>query len=136
MVIAKCLRSPQQDGAETNFHSFTASWQACTSKGCPPTTRVLFTRPSGVMTTSILTLPATFIRFARSGYKGAVLVLTLRLDSSVEPDCANPEAPEKTSASVVATANFFHLLVLIDTTPQWIGRCPRKRRHVGCHGGE
>jgi len=56
------------------------------------------------------------------GVSPDVLVLTLRLDSSVELDCANPEAQEKTSAAVVATANFFHLPVLIDTTPQWIGR--------------
>src|SRR5260370_34295656 len=74
------------------------------------------------MTTSILTLPAAFIRLASSGYAGAVLILILRLDSSVEPDWAIPEAPEKTSATVAATAHFLHRLNLIDTTPHRNGR--------------
>jgi hypothetical protein len=81
-----------------------------------------------------LTLPETFIRLASSGYAGDVLVLTLRLDSSVDPDWANPEAADKTTAAVVATAHFLHRLVLIDTTPYRNEEAPRKRRHVGCHG--
>src|SRR5205814_8637931 len=88
------------------------------------------------MTTSILTLPATFIRLASSGYTGVVLILTLRLDSSVEPDWANPEAPEKMSAAVVTTAHFLHRLILIDTTLEGCEDSPHKRKHVGCHGGE
>jgi hypothetical protein len=48
----------------------------------------------------------------------------LRLDSSVEPDCAKPKTPEKTITAVVATAHFLHRLVLIDTTPPRIERCP------------
>jgi len=83
-----------------------------------------------------LDLAPTFIRLARSGYAEATLVLTLRLVSSVEPVCANPEAPEKMSTAVAASANFFHLLVLIDTIPPRIGRCPVNGRHVKCQGGE
>src|SRR6266478_9860787 len=79
------------------------------------------------MTTSILTLPATFIRLASSGYTGVVLVFTLRLDSSVVPDWASPEAPEKMSATVAATAHFLHRLILIDTTPVRIAKRPRTR---------
>src|SRR4030088_2826416 len=89
------------------------------------------------MTTSIFTLPETFMRFASSGYMGAVLVLTLRLDSSVEPVWANPETPVRTSAVVVAIANFFHLLVLIDTTPRGLGSFPavEKARGMPCGRG-
>jgi hypothetical protein len=47
------------------------------------------------------------------------------LDSSVEPDCASPEAPEKMSAAVAATAHFLHRLILIDTTPDRIAKMPR-----------
>src|ERR1700704_5257354 len=54
-------------GADANFHSFTASMQDCTRSGCPPSARVLFTRPSGVMITSILTFPETLMRLASSG---------------------------------------------------------------------
>src|SRR5579863_628195 len=107
-----------------NFQSFTASWHAWTSKGCPPTTRVLFTWPSPAMTTSILTLPKTFIRRASSGYTGAVLLFTLRLDSSVVPVWASPVAPDKTTAAVAASTNLDHLLDVFDTTPPQDGRYP------------
>src|SRR6202007_772710 len=105
-------------GAGINFHSFTASWQGSTSKGWPPTTRLLLTRPSGVITTSILTLPLTFMRRASSGYIGAVLDLIFSLVSSAEPDCAAAEAPEKTTTAVAASTRFLSLLVLMDTTPR------------------
>src|SRR4029077_17445986 len=89
------------------------------------------------MTTSILTLPETLMRFASSGYTGAVLVLTLRLDSSVVPVWAAKETPKNTNAAVAAIANFFHLVDLIDTTPPQMGRSPEreKARRMPCWRG-
>src|SRR6267143_5804143 len=120
----------------TNFHSLSASWHVWTSNGWPPTPRVAFTWPSGATTTSILTLPLTFIRRARSGYVGAVLDLTLRLVSSVEPVCENAEAPARRTTTMAVAANFVHLPVLIDTTPPGIRRCPEveKARQVPWEG--
>src|SRR5262249_18688408 len=91
-------------GAGKNFHSFTASWHDCTSSGCPPMTRELRTWPSGVMITSILTLPETFIRRASSGYVGEVFVITFRLPSSVFDCCADaPDTNRATAANDIAS---------------------------------
>src|SRR5262249_40361566 len=107
-------------------------WHAWTSNGCPPTTRVVLTWPSGLMTTSIFTLPATFIRRASSGETGETLVLTFRLDSSVEPDWPN-ETPEIMARAPAAAATRFHLLNLIDTSPLRSRNTPARERHVRCH---
>src|ERR1700741_1666054 len=90
--------------------------QACTSSGWPPSARVLFTRPSGGMMTSILTFPATFMRLASSGYVGETLVLTLRLPSSTEDDCPRACNPRIDDNAIPATI-FRIQLGLIDTNP-------------------
>src|SRR5579863_1428447 len=67
-------------------------------------TRVLRTWPSGVMMTSILTRPETFMRRANSGYAGEVFVLILRLPSSVEASCAKA-CEAKTATAAADSAN-------------------------------
>src|SRR5258708_37932244 len=88
------------------------------------------------MTASSLTLPMTFMRRASSGYVGAVFDFTWRLVSSVEPVCENVEAPPRSATAVAVIANFVHQLILIDTTPPGIGRCPEveKARRVPREG--
>src|SRR5262249_41839269 len=78
------------------------------------------TRPSGLITTSIFTLPVTFMRLARSGYVGVTLVFILRLDSSVEPDCAKPALPHKRATAPASSATLFQIPNLIDTSPRRI----------------
>lgn len=75
-------------GAASKRHFLIASNAEPTSSGLPPTTFVLVTRPSGEIVASILTLPVTFICFARAGKSGTTLVLTLRLAVSAGVFCA------------------------------------------------
>ena len=53
--------------AGSNFHFFTASSAAETSRGWPPITLVLFTLPLAFTTTTSFTTPLIFIRRAISG---------------------------------------------------------------------